>query len=162
MSAAERVNYTLLVKTSEGDLVQGTVFWDEDPATKIGERFWVEVEPEGWLQKQYQAQKQDVEGELVAVLKAQRFAHGHPAIYDVPVDAGPDSRIVVYGDGEMGWYAWQLRRGGQVVQDDPDAGYGSPEVALRDALIEVYGMPQQQELDALMQRGQQTRNVAFR
>ena len=151
---AERVNYTLLVKTSEGHLVQGTIFWDEDPATKIGEQFWVEVETG-------EARTKDIEGELVAVLKATRYAHGHPAIFDVPVDAGPDSRIVVYGDGEMGWYAWQLRRGGQVVQDDPDAGYGSPEVALRDALIEVYGMPQQQELDALMQRGPETRSLAF-
>jgi len=156
MSVSERVEYTLLVKTDQGDLVAGTIFWDEDPATRIGEQFWIEVEtgdPQG--------RKQDVEGELVAVLKAQRFAHGHPAIYDVPVDAGPDSRIVVYGDPSMGWYAYQLRRGGQVVQDDPDAGYGSPEVALRDALIEVYGMPQQHDLDPLMQRSPETQRMAF-
>ncbi len=155
MSSAERVEYTLVVKTDQGDMVTGTIFWDEDPTTRVGERFWVEVETGD------QGRKKDVEGELVAVLKAQRYAHGHPALYDVPVDAGPDSRLVVYGDGSMGWYAWQLRRGGQVVQDDPDAGYGSPEVALRDALIEVYGMPQQQELDALMQRGPETRILAF-
>ena len=52
----------------------------------------------------------------------------------------PDPIIEVYGDGSMGWYEWRLVRDGREPVET-EAGYGSPEVALRDALCFVYGLP---------------------
>ena len=52
----------------------------------------------------------------------------------------PDPVIEVYGDGSMGWYEWRLVRDGR-EPIETEAGYGSPEVALRDALCFVYGLP---------------------
>lgn len=62
-----------------------------------------------------------------------------------------DSQIFleVYGDGEMGWYEWRILHAGEV---DIDTGqethhgsmgrqYGSPEIALRDALCVITDMP---------------------
>ena len=45
-----------------------------------------------------------------------------------------DRRIEVYGDGDMGWYEWRVIENGRIVHDTSAQGYGSPEVALRDAL----------------------------
>ena len=57
----------------------------------------------------------------------------------------PDPIIEVYGDGANGWYEWRLMKRGQIEHDTRDMGYGSPEVALRDALCYVYGPPSELE-----------------
>jgi len=46
-----------------------------------------------------------------------------------------DAMIEVYGDPENAWYEWRVIEGGKVQRDTKDQGYGSPEIALRDALI---------------------------
>ena len=53
----------------------------------------------------------------------------------------PAPIIEVYGDGSMGWYEWRLMKRGQIEHDTRQAGYGNPDVALRDALCYVYGPP---------------------
>lgn len=45
--------------------------------------------------------------------------------------------IEVVGDPDNASYEWVIRRGDEIKHSD--AGYGMPEVALRDALIEYYG-----------------------
>ena len=60
--------------------------------------------------------------------------------YDIEVDAGQGARIEVVGEGQDGWYEWRLVRDGREPVET-EAGYGSPEVALRDALCFVYGIP---------------------
>lgn len=43
--------------------------------------------------------------------------------------------LIVFGDGEMGWYDWMaINAAGKLLHRTADQ-YGSPEVALRDALI---------------------------
>ena len=67
----------------------------------------------------------------------------------------PDPIIEVYGDGANGWYEWRLTSDGKIEQESRDAGYGNPDVALRDALIHVYGPPDViQELDRAIGRAQ--------
>lgn len=57
-------------------------------------------------------------------------------LYKIPAPYSMgDTMIEVYGDGEMGWYEWRVIEGGKVLRDTKDQGYGSPEIALRDALI---------------------------
>ena len=64
-----------------------------------------------------------------------------------------DPVIEVYGDGSMGWYEWRLIKRGQIEHDTRDMGYGNPDVALRDALIHVYGPPDViHELDRAISR----------
>jgi len=53
----------------------------------------------------------------------------------------PDPVIEVYGDGSMGWYEWRLTWQDERPPVETEGGYGSPEVALRDALCFVYGLP---------------------
>jgi len=53
---------------------------------------------------------------------------------DVPFGAG---EIEVYGESDMGWYEWRVVQDGKVLRDTKDQGYGSPGIALRDALIAV-------------------------
>lgn len=48
-----------------------------------------------------------------------------------------DTMIEVYGDPANGWYEWRVVADGHVQQDTKNQGYGSPEIALRDALIAV-------------------------
>jgi len=60
--------------------------------------------------------------------------------YDIEVDFGPGARIEVVGEGQDGHYEWRLiREGSQTVETT--LGYGSPEIALRDGLCFVYGLP---------------------
>ena len=67
----------------------------------------------------------------------------------------PDPVIEVYGDGSMGWYEWRIMRDGRIEHDTREAGYGNPDIALRDALIHVYGPPDViQELDRAIGRAQ--------
>lgn len=56
-------------------------------------------------------------------------------LYRIPVPyAMGDSFVVVYGDPEMAWYEWRIETAGKVTKDTKEQGYGSPEIALRDAL----------------------------
>lgn len=57
-------------------------------------------------------------------------------IYSIP-HPYTDRQIEVYGEPEMGWYEWRFIVDGRVEIDSRDAGYGIPEIALRDALIEA-------------------------
>lgn len=55
---------------------------------------------------------------------------------DRPFDGGV---IEVYGEPDMGWYEWRIVSRGEVIADSGKRGsygqqYGSPAVALRDAL----------------------------
>ena len=62
--------------------------------------------------------------------------------YRIETGMQNDPTIEVYGDGENGWYEWRLTwPDNRVPVETDDAGYGSPEVALRDALCFVYGRP---------------------
>ena len=73
--------------------------------------------------------------------------------HSIPVDAGRDAKIEVYGDGSMGSYEWRLMKRGQIEHDTREAGYGNPDIALRDALCYVYGPPDViQELDRAIGR----------
>ncbi len=66
-----------------------------------------------------------------------------------------DPVIEVYGLPEDGWYEWRIMRDGQIEHDTRQAGYGNPDIALRDALIHVYGPPDViQELDRAIGRAQ--------
>lgn len=56
-------------------------------------------------------------------------------IYSVRVPYGDDT-IEVYGEPDMGWYEWRVvTPTSAVVRDTKNQGYGSAEIALRDALI---------------------------
>jgi len=46
-----------------------------------------------------------------------------------------DTFIEVWGDGENAWYEWRAVQGGKILKESKEQGYGSPEIALRDALI---------------------------
>lgn len=57
-------------------------------------------------------------------------------LYKIPAPYSMgDAMIEVYGDPENAWYEWRVIEGGKVQRDTKDQGYGSPEIALRDALI---------------------------
>ncbi len=57
-------------------------------------------------------------------------------LYKIPVPYSMgDAMIEVYGEPENAWYEWRVIEGGKVQRDTKDQGYGSPEIALRDALI---------------------------
>ena len=53
---------------------------------------------------------------------------------------GPDDGVIeVYGCPDDGWYEWRFSNAaGVVCRDTKDAGYGIPEIALRDALSAVW------------------------
>lgn len=61
--------------------------------------------------------------------------------------------IEVYGLPDMGAYEWRILERGAVIHDTRDAGYGSPSIALRDALNHDepphQGSAQERALDAL-------------
>ena len=66
-----------------------------------------------------------------------------------------DPVIEVYGDGANGWYEWRLTSDGKIEHDTREAGYGNPDVALRDALCYVYGPPDELgQLDQAIGRAQ--------
>lgn len=50
-----------------------------------------------------------------------------------------NGRVIVYGDGEMGWYDYVLVDSQGLTESRSGLQYGSPEIALRDALIEASG-----------------------
>lgn len=57
-------------------------------------------------------------------------------IYKIPVPyTMTDAMIEVYGDPENAWYEWRVIEGSKVQRDTKDQGYGSAEIALRDALV---------------------------
>lgn len=56
-------------------------------------------------------------------------------LYRIPTPyATNNSFVVVYGDPEMGWYEWRIETNTAITKDTKEQGYGSPEIALRDAL----------------------------
>lgn len=58
-------------------------------------------------------------------------------IYSIPAPYSMGAMIEVYGDPDMGWYEWRIVADGRVEQDTKEQGYGSAEIALRDALMEA-------------------------
>jgi hypothetical protein len=55
-------------------------------------------------------------------------------IYEIPAPY-TDNMITVYGEPDMGWYEWRVTKpNGHVIEDSHNHQYGSPGVALRDAL----------------------------
>lgn len=59
-------------------------------------------------------------------------------IYRIPSPYGiGDKFIEVYGDPNMAWYEWRVMDSGKIVFDTKDLAYGNPEIALRDALIDL-------------------------
>jgi len=78
----------------------------------------------------------------VTPVKAQaaRFdpALGHCVFYNTgqPYTNG---RAIVYGDSDMGWYEYVLIDSEGLAETRSNLGYGSPEVALRDALTAASG-----------------------
>lgn len=59
-------------------------------------------------------------------------------LYRVPTPYSMgEAMIEVYGDPENAWYEWRIVVAGRIERDTKDQGYGSPEIALRDALIEA-------------------------
>lgn len=59
-------------------------------------------------------------------------------IYTIPVPFQGDDLIEVYGQPDMGWYEWRvITPNGKILHDSKNMGYGSPGIALRDALIEL-------------------------
>lgn len=48
-----------------------------------------------------------------------------------------EGRIIVYGERDMGWYDYVIVDSNGLTQSRSDKGYGSPEIALRDGLIEA-------------------------
>lgn len=55
------------------------------------------------------------------------------------LQVGLEHDLYLVGDPDIGSYEWVLHRGDELEYSD--AGYGSPEVALRDALIAYLGAP---------------------
>lgn len=58
-------------------------------------------------------------------------------VYSVPVPFASDTFVEVYALDHMGSYEWRVVAGGVVLRDTVSASYGSAEVALRDALVEM-------------------------
>ena len=77
--------------------------------------------------------------------------------YSISVDS--DAKIEVYGDGANGWYEWRIMRDGRIEHDTRESGYGNPDIALRDALIHVYGPPEELELDHAIGRSRASSNL---
>lgn len=59
---------------------------------------------------------------------------GHQEFYNIVQPYSP-GRVIVYGDGEMGWYEYVLTDSKGLVEHRTEAAYSIPEIALRDALI---------------------------
>lgn len=72
-------------------------------------------------------------------LRALRYTDPRVVLLSVPVGI-MDDRIDVVGDPDNAAYEWVIVRQGRVF-DHSDAGYGSPEVALRDGLLSYLGPP---------------------
>lgn len=57
-------------------------------------------------------------------------------LYKIPAPYSMgDTFIEVWGDPENGWYEWRAVQGGKILKESEEQGYGSAEIALRDALI---------------------------
>lgn len=63
---------------------------------------------------------------------------GNQTYYDIQ-QPYTNGRIIVYGQGEMAWYDYVLIDSEGLTESRSDVGYGSAEIALRDALIEASG-----------------------
>ena len=63
-------------------------------------------------------------------------ALGYRTFYDI-AQPYSNGRIVVYGDGDMGWYDYVMTDSSGCTETRSSSQYGSPEIALRDALIEA-------------------------
>lgn len=59
---------------------------------------------------------------------------GHPEIYNI-AQPYSNGRAIVYGEPDMGWYDYVLVDSAGMVEHRTGDAYGSPEIALRDALI---------------------------
>lgn len=70
------------------------------------------------------------------------FKWTDPTVVLHVVPIGVDSQVLVIGEPENGAYEWAVSSctDGRITQRSDD-GYGSPEVALRDGLIAVLGLP---------------------
>lgn len=57
-------------------------------------------------------------------------------IYSIPAPYSMGGTMIeVYGEPDMGWYEWRVVGSDSVERGSKDKGYGSAEIALRDALI---------------------------
>lgn len=72
-------------------------------------------------------------------LRRMRYTAPRLVIHSIPV--GVLDHVDVVGDPEMACYEWVVLRDHQVATHS-DAGYGSPEAALRDGLIKYLGLPE--------------------
>lgn len=61
---------------------------------------------------------------------------GHAEFYNIQ-QPYTEGRIIVYGERDMGWYDYVIVDSSGLTESRTDKGYGSPEIALRDALIEA-------------------------
>jgi hypothetical protein len=62
------------------------------------------------------------------------MTNGIRTLYRVPTPYGY-GHVEVYGDSDNAWYEWRIVNGACIEHDTRDKGYGSAEIALRDALI---------------------------
>ncbi|SEG55948.1 hypothetical protein SAMN05421819_3534 [Bryocella elongata] len=77
---------------------------------------------------------------LVAALSKVRLRYTCPiAVYVYLPYVGGGIDCGVFGDGENGAYEWFTWRFGVLATSD--GAYGAPEIALRDVLLWVLGMP---------------------
>lgn len=53
------------------------------------------------------------------------------------IDIDTDTRVIVFGDPEMGGYEWGIERKGK-VEEHSDVGYGNVPAALRDGLMTAW------------------------
>lgn len=61
---------------------------------------------------------------------------GHEEFYNIQ-QPYTEGRIIVYGERDMGWYDYVIVDSSGATESRSDKGYGSAEIALRDALIEA-------------------------
>jgi len=84
--------------------------------------------------------------------------------YKIPAPyAMGETMIEVYGGENEGWSEWRINEGGKVKQDTGTEGngslrgrqYGSPEIALRDALMVATGLddPHAEEMRRIEGKG---------
>ena len=69
-----------------------------------------------------------------------RFRYSDPVEIFWELEIGDGIRLLVIGDGSMGAYEWAIERA-EYIEEHSDAAYGIVDIALRDGLIEVYGLP---------------------
>ncbi len=70
-------------------------------------------------------------------IKGLRLRYGNAVAILHAVDIDADTRLIVFGDPEMGGYEWGIERKGKVEQHS-DVGYGNLPAALRDGLMTAW------------------------